>query len=231
MNSNEPVHSQQEVSEPSVNIVGDISPTSPQGSPQHKIKVTLKQARLKVNLQNEVPIQDQIQDLEKPTPTSGTVVSKKTPNISNKPTRIVILKPPEKEDKPIKNRKKPLKKPSGSKPNDMRNNTPNITKYLRKENTCSNIASSNTNICTENTEYEQKHVPKLNSTSPENTASERGPTDSTPVHPDDVGSVHQAAPAGIISLTNKPSISTLVKTENGKSKHSLSSLLVKPRTK
>ena len=87
------------------------------------------------------------------------------------------------------------------------------------------------NVCIENTKYEQKHVPKLNSTSPEKAASERGPADSTPVHPDDVGSVHQAAPAGIISLTNKPSIPTLVKTENGKSKLSLSSLLVKPRTK
>ena len=116
--------------------------------------------------------------MEKPTSTSGIAVSKNTPHFS-KPTRIVILKPPEKEDKPSKNKKKPLKKPSKSKPNDVRENTPNIT-------------INENNVCIENTKYEQKHVPKLNSTSPEKAASERGPADSTPVHPDDVGSVHQA---------------------------------------
>ena len=106
-------------------------------------------------------------------------------------------------------------------------------KYLQKQNMGLGNTTSTITDHTKNSKYVPKLVPESTSTSSKKAAIERGPAESTVVHPDDEGSVHQVAPAEITSLTSKVSISlsTLEKTENGNRKLSLSNLLVKPRTK
>ena len=76
-------------------------------------------------------IENQIQGLVKPDSSSRITEARNNQSLLRKRTRVVTLKPPQKEDNPII-RKPPKKRPK-PKMDNPRNDKSNIIKYLQKK--------------------------------------------------------------------------------------------------
>ena len=106
-------------------------------TPEYNIKVDIKEARLKVQYQNEIKYQ--IEDVVKSEQSVNDTESKNSLHYG-KPTRIIVLKPPKKEDNSRK--KNPTKSTTKKMKTENESTTPNITRYFKKENTGPSITSA-----------------------------------------------------------------------------------------